>query len=75
MGFNPAEDIEPNDRGRGEGDDDRDDIVPTDSGLGRVVAQVIEDYDHKIEEERVSSLTFENKLKIKGETKELELMF
>ena len=56
MGFNPAEDIEPNDRGRGKGDDEKDDIVPSDSGIGRVVAQVIEDYDHKIEDERVASL-------------------
>ena len=58
MGFDPAEHIEPNDRGRGEGEDDKDDIVPSDSGLGRIVAQVIEDYDHKIEDERVASLTW-----------------
>ena len=75
MGFNPAEDIEPNDRGRGEGDDGRDDIVPSDSGLGRIVAQVIEDYDHKIEEERVASLTFEDKIKNEGKKTELNLDF
>ena len=59
MGFDPAEHIEPNDRGRGEGDDDRDDIVPPNSGIGRIIARTVEDYDHKIEEERVASLTWD----------------
>ncbi len=58
FGFNPKEDIEPNDRGRGgEGEDD-DPIVPDDRTRG-VIGEIIEDYEHMIEEERVASLTWE----------------
>ncbi|MCP3658956.1 MAG: hypothetical protein GY830_00995, partial [Bacteroidetes bacterium] len=46
---------EPNDRGRGgEGEDD-DPIVPDDRTRG-VIGEIIEDYEHMIEEERVASL-------------------
>jgi superfamily II DNA or RNA helicase len=58
FGFNPAEDIEPKDRGNGEGDDDRDPIVPEDS-VRRVIGEVIEEYNHTIEKERIVNSTFE----------------
>ena len=61
FGFNPKEDIEPNDRGRGgEGEDD-DPIVPDDKTRG-IIGEIIEDYEHAIEEERVASLTWEEKI-------------
>ncbi|MCP4483813.1 MAG: hypothetical protein GY823_04535, partial [Flavobacteriaceae bacterium] len=60
FGFNPKEDIEPNDRGRGgEGEDDEP-IVPDDRTRG-VIGEIIEDYEHMIEEERVASI-FKNKM-------------
>ena len=57
FGFNPKEDIEPNDRGRGgEGEDD-DPIVPNDETRG-IIGEIIEDYEHAIEEDRIASLIF-----------------
>ena len=54
--FDPSEEIETNDRGRGgEGEDD-DPIVPNDENRG-LRGQIIEDYNHRIEEERIASLT------------------
>ncbi len=72
FGFNPTEDIEPNDRGNGDGDDDRDPIVPEDSIRG-VVGEVIEEYNHQIEQERIANMTFKEKLK--GSTIEENLVF
>jgi hypothetical protein len=74
FGFNPAEDIEPKDRGNGEGDDDRDPIVPEDS-IRRVIGEVVEEYNHNIERERIANSTFENKIKTKGEIINLDLDF
>lgn len=73
--FNPAEDIEPKDRGNGKGDNDDDPIVPEDNGIRRVVAQVIDNYEHNIEQERIANLTFEEKLNIKGEIQGIDLEF
>jgi hypothetical protein len=56
--FNPAEDIEPNDRGNGDSETDNDSIVPEDN-IRRLVADVIENYDHNIEEERIANRTWE----------------
>jgi len=55
-GFDPKEDIEPNDRGNGNGEKENNDLVPTDNSLGRNVASIIENYESKIESERVASL-------------------
>ena len=59
-GFDPKEDIEPNDRGNGNSEVENNDIVPTDNSLGRNIAKAIENYEHVIEDERVSSLTWED---------------
>ena len=56
--FNPAEDIEPNDRGNGDSEEGEDSIVPEDN-IRRLVADVIENYDHNIEEERIANLTWD----------------
>lgn len=56
--FNPAEDIEPNDRGNGDDEKGEDNIVPEDS-IRRLVADVIENYNHNIEEERIANRTWE----------------
>ena len=56
--FNPAEGIEPNDRGNGDSETDDDSIVPEDN-IRRLVADVIENYDHNIEEERIANRTWE----------------
>mgnify|MGYP003636150717 FL=1 len=63
MNFNPAEDIEPRDKPNGNGEEDEDEIVPDENGLGRIVARVVEDYEHRIEEEKIANLTFEEKIK------------
>ena len=61
FGFNPSEDIEPNDRGTGDGDDDKDPIVPEDSIRG-VVGELIEEYNHQIEQEIEANKTWEEKI-------------
>ncbi|MCP4483321.1 MAG: hypothetical protein GY823_01990, partial [Flavobacteriaceae bacterium] len=72
FGFNPKEDIEPNDRGRGgEGEDD-DPIVPDDRTRG-VIGEIIEDYEHDVEEERVASLTWGEKIKQENMVINLEM--
>tara|TARA_R110002153_G_scaffold21409_1_gene71437 strand:- start:1227 stop:2102 length:876 start_codon:yes stop_codon:yes gene_type:complete len=56
--FNPAEDIEPNDRGNGDSETDDDSIVP-EYNIRRLVADVIESYNHNIEEEKVANKTWD----------------
>ena len=56
--FNPAEGIEPNDRGNGDSETDDDSIVPEDN-IRRLVADVIENYEHVIEDERIANRTWE----------------
>ena len=56
-GFDPKENIETNDRGRGgEGEDD-DPIVPNNE-TGGLKGQIIENFDHRFEEDRIVSLSF-----------------
>jgi superfamily II DNA or RNA helicase len=71
FGFNPAEDIEPNDRGRGVGDKDEFPIIP-DYNIKNIIAEVIEEYNHQIEEERIANLTWKELLE--GTIKEENLI-
>jgi predicted helicase len=73
--FNPSEDIEPRDIGRGNGEDDEEGIVPEDNNLGRIIAREIENYEHNLECERIANLTFEDKFpKLNGEEIEMGLV-
>jgi len=58
--FNPAEDIQPNDRGNGDGEDNNDPIVPEDS-IRKLITQEIENYDHEVESENIANLTWNEK--------------
>ena len=59
--FNPSEDIEPNSRGNSNSDDDSDPIVP-DNSIVRAVGEVVENYNHQIEEEILANRTWEEKV-------------
>jgi len=77
FGFNPSEDIEPNDKGNGDGDEDRDSIVPEDN-IRRVIGEVIEDYKHKVEVEKKALLMFnriEERLNTKVNSPKFDLSF
>tara|TARA_R110000744_G_scaffold123822_1_gene229210 strand:+ start:106 stop:1701 length:1596 start_codon:yes stop_codon:yes gene_type:complete len=58
FGFDPKEDIEPNDRGRGKGDEDKDEIVPDSKNSRGLIAKEIEEYNHNIEKEKIANKTF-----------------
>ena len=58
-GFDPKEDIEPYDRAEGGKKEDDEEIVPGDNSISGLVGQVVENYNHKIEEERLANRTFE----------------
>ena len=60
--FNPAEGIEPRDRGRSNKGDDDNEIVPEDNSIRKAIAQVIENYNHKVEQERIANMTWEEKI-------------
>lgn len=78
FGFNPAEDIEPKDRGRSNKGDDDNEIVPEDNSISRVVAQIIENYEHNIEQERIANMTWEEKIqeqKNQGKNSSLDFDF
>ena len=54
--FNPAEDIEPKDDGRNTNGGEEDGIVPEDNRVSRLIAQEIEEFEHRIEEEQFIKL-------------------
>lgn len=72
--FNPAEDIEPKDRGRGSDSKEDEDIVPNENGIGRIVAEVIDAYEHNVEMESRANLIFDEiKIKLNNPTPKIEM--
>ena len=61
-GFDPKEDIEPHDRAEGGKKEDDEEIVPGDNSISGLVGQVVENYEHNVEEERVANLTFSQRM-------------
>ena len=61
FGFNPAEDIEPRDRPESGEDEDEDDLIPDQNSVVNRVGEIIEEYEFQVEEERIASLTWEEK--------------
>ncbi len=59
FGFDPKEDIEPNDRGRGKGEEDNDEIVPNSKNLRGLISKEVKEFNHNIEKEKIANKTFE----------------
>jgi hypothetical protein len=76
FGYDPSELVESIERPRGIKGRDDENIVPDLDRLGKIVGEIIEEYEHRIEEEKIANMSFEEKIQlIGGKIVELNLIF
>ena len=69
FGYDPSELVESIERPRGIKGKDDEEIVPDTDRLGRVIGETIEEYEHRIEEEKIANMSFEDLVNAIGGSK------
>lgn len=69
FGYDPSELVESIERPRGIKGKDDEEIVPDADRLGRVIGETIEEYEHRIEEEKIANMSFEDLVNAIGNNK------